>query len=143
MLRFTKRADYGLMAIHYIAVHEDQGAVSAKRIAEEFAIPPELLAKILQRLARERLIVSQNGPKGGYVLARRPAEITIGQVVRALEGPIHIVSCFEDSDCPQMARCNLRRPVQKIQTAISVMLDSMSLAELITDDVPDLLAVRS
>ena len=71
MLRFTKRADYGLMAIHYIAITEDHGSVSAKRIAGEFGIPPELLAKILQRLARELLIVSQNGPKGGYVLARR------------------------------------------------------------------------
>ena len=143
MLRFTKRADYGLMAIHYIALHEDRGAVSAKRIAEEFAIPPELLAKILQRLARERLIVSQNGPKGGYALARRPSQITVGLVVRALEGPINIVSCMEeDSDCPQMERCTLRRPVQKIQAAISQMLDTMSLAELIGDDVPELLAIR-
>lgn len=140
MLRFTKRADYGLMAIHYIAAHD--GAVSAKRIAEEFGIPQELLAKILQRLARERLIVSQNGPKGGYALARRPSDIMVGQVVRALEGPINIVSCLEDSDCPQMERCNLRRPVQKIQVAISQMLDTMSLAELVGNDVPTLLAIR-
>ena len=54
MLRFTKRADYGLMAIHYIAVHEDSGVVSAKRIAAEFHIPPELLAKIMQRLAKKK-----------------------------------------------------------------------------------------
>jgi Rrf2 family transcriptional regulator, cysteine metabolism repressor len=143
MLRFTKRADYGLMAIHYIAVHEDGGAVSAKRIAEEFRIPPELLAKILQRLARERLIVSQNGPKGGYVLGRRPSEVTVGEVLRAIEGPINIVSCLEeDSDCPQIERCNLRRPVQKIQAAITQMLDTMSLAELVADDVPLLLAIK-
>ena len=137
MLRFTKRADYGLIAIHYIARHEDAGAVSVRRIAEEFAIPPELLAKILQRLAKERLIVSQNGPRGGYVLARRPIEITVGQVVTALEGPITIVECLEeDSDCPQMARCNLRRPVQKIQASISYLLDSMTLAELNREAVP-------
>src|ERR1041384_7666370 len=68
MLRFAKRADYGLMAIHYIAIH-DEGAVSAKRIAEEFSIPQELLAKILQKLARQGLIVSQNGPKGRHVRA--------------------------------------------------------------------------
>ena len=142
MLRFTKRADYGLMAIHYIAVHEDRGAVSAKRIAEEFAIPQELLAKILQRLAKQRLILSQNGPKGGYVLARRSTEITVGQVVRALEGPINIVECLEEaSECPQMARCTLRRPVRKIQAAISQMLDTMSLAELAGDDVPELMAI--
>jgi Rrf2 family protein len=130
MLRFTKRADYGLMAIHYIAVHDELGAVSAKRIAEEFGIPPELLAKILQRLAKRRLIVSQNGPKGGYVLTRHPEEISVGEVVRALEGPISIVSCLDHGGCPQELRCNLKRPVQKLQTAITKLLDSMSLAEL-------------
>jgi Rrf2 family protein len=143
MLRFTKRADYGLMAIHYIAVHEDVGAVSAKRIAEEFRIPPELLAKILQKLARMGLITAQNGPKGGYVLARPQTEISVGDVVRALEGPIHIVECLDAaSDCPQMARCNLRRPVQKIQASLSRMLDGMSLAALVADDTPALLSIR-
>jgi Rrf2 family protein len=142
MLRFTKRADYGLMAMHYIAVHDPVGTVSAKRIAEEFSIPPELMAKILQRLAKRGLIESQNGPKGGYTLSRRPAEITVGEVIRALEGPINIVSCLEDSDCPQMERCNLRRPVQKIQAAITQMLDTMSLAELVNEDVPALLAIK-
>ena len=142
MLRFTKRADYGLMAIHYIAVNDGFGAVSAKRIAEEFTIPPELMAKILQRLAKQGLIVSSNGPKGGYVLARRPREITVGQVIRALEGPINIVSCLEDADCPQMEKCNLRRPVHKIQAAITQVLDTMSLAELTSADVPELLSIR-
>jgi len=142
MLRFTKRADYGLMAIHYIALNDGFGAMSAKRIAEEFAIPPELMAKILQRLAKQGLIVSTNGPKGGYALGRRPTEITVGQVIRALEGPINIVSCLEDDDCPQMERCNLRRPVHKIQAAISQVLDTMSLAELTSADVPDLLSIK-
>jgi len=143
MLRFTKRADYGLMAIHYIAINDGFGAVSAKRIAEEFAIPPELMAKILQRLAKQRLVVSTNGPKGGYALARRPTEITVGQVIRALEGPINIVSCLEDSECPQMEKCNLRRPVHKIQAAISQVLDTMSLAELTSVDVPELLSIKA
>jgi len=143
MLRFTKRADYGLMAIHYIAIHDDLGAVSVKRIVEEFGIPQELLAKILQRLAKQGLIVSQNGPKGGYVLARRATEISIGEVVRALEGPISIVSCLEDSDCPQMERCSLRRPITKIQAAITQMLDTMSLAELTSEDVPEILTIKA
>jgi Rrf2 family protein len=129
------------MAIHYIAIHDDLGAVSAKRIAEEFSIPQELMAKILQRLAKERLIVSHNGPKGGYVLTRRPTEISVGEVIRALEGPISIVSCREDDECPQMERCSLRQPVKKIQAAITQMLDTMSLAELTSQDVPELLAI--
>jgi Rrf2 family cysteine metabolism transcriptional repressor len=119
------------MAIHFIAAHGDDGAVSAKRIAEEFHIPPERLAKILQRLAKKRLITSHNGPKGGYVLTRHPDQITVGQVVRALEGPLSVVSCMsEHDDCPQFARCNLRRPVQKIQASITHVLDSMTLTEL-------------
>jgi Rrf2 family protein len=131
MLRFTKRADYGLMAIHFIASHGEDGAVSAKRIAEEFKIPQERLAKILQRLSKKRLITSHNGPKGGYVLTRAADEVTVGEVVRALEGPVRIVSCMTvNDDCPQFARCNLRRPVQKIQASISSMLDTMTLAEL-------------
>ncbi|PYM93671.1 MAG: transcriptional regulator [Candidatus Rokuibacteriota bacterium] len=142
MLRFTKRADYGLMAIHYIAVHDELGAVSAKRIAEEFAIPPELLAKILQRLAKRRLIVSQNGPKGGYVLTRHPNDISVGEVVRALEGPISIVSCLDHSGCPQEQRCNLRRPVQKLQSSISRLLDTMSLAELTNQDTPEVVSIK-
>ncbi len=136
MLRFTKRADYGLMAVHFIAAHGDDGAVSAKRIAEEFHIPPERLAKILQRLAKKRLVASHNGPKGGYVLTRPASEITVGEVVRALEGPLRIVSCMsEKDDCPQFSRCNLRGPVQKIQASISRVLDGMTLAELAADPV--------
>lgn len=133
MLRFTKKADYGLMAIHYIAAQTDEEAVSAKRIAEEFKIPPELLAKILQRLAKRKLIVSHNGPKGGYLLGRDPNQITVGQVIRALEGPVEIVGCVTADDCPQYVRCNLRRPVEKIQASISHLLDTMTLAELAAD----------
>jgi Rrf2 family cysteine metabolism transcriptional repressor len=137
VLRLTKRADYGLMAVHYIATHGDDGAVSAKRIAEEFSIPQERLAKILQRLAKRKLITSHNGPKGGYVLTRAPRDITVGQVVRALEGPVRIVSCMaEKDDCPQFSRCSLRRPVQKIQASISSLLDAMTLEELTADPTP-------
>jgi Rrf2 family protein len=144
MLRFTKKADYGLMAIHYIASHQGDVIVSNKRIAEEFNIPVELLAKILQRLAKRGLISSQSGPKGGYVLARAPQEITVGEIVRAIEGPIHIVSCLEATDCPQLSRCNLRRPVQKIQASIAYLLDTMTLAELIADpfQVPEFVTVN-
>ena len=143
MLRFTKRVDYGLMAMQYVACQQGLGPVSVKQIAEEFSIPTELLAKILQRLAKRGLIASHNGPKGGYRLARHPEEIMVGQVVRAIEGPINIVGCYDDDrDCPQMSRCNLRRPVQKIQASIGHLLDTMSLAELVGDDVPEILSMK-
>lgn len=130
MLRFTKKADYGLMATHYIAFHQHDGVVNAKRIAEDLGIPAELLAKILQRLAKRRLIRSVNGPKGGYVLAREPRKITVGEVLRAIEGPLSIVHCYQDTQCAQLDRCNIRRPVWMIQTSIEQLLDGLSLEEM-------------
>src|SRR2546430_14949695 len=101
MLRFTKRADYGLMAIHYIAINDGFGAVSAKRIAEEFAIPPEVMAKILQRLAKRGGGVWTNGPTGGVPRARRAEGITGGEGIRPVGGPINSVSGPEAPEVPQ------------------------------------------
>ena len=136
MLRFTKRADYGLMAIHYIAFNDGFGAVSAKRIAEEFAIPPELMAKILQRLAKQRLVVSTNGPKGGYVLARRPTEITVGQVIRVLEGPLALTPCVSVTayrkcdECVDETTCGVRLAMKEVRDATASILDNRTLAAL-------------
>jgi Rrf2 family protein len=134
MLRFTKQVDYGLMAMQHVAVHHGDGAVGVKQIADEFQIPRELLAKVLQRLARSGLLVSQTGPHGGYRLALVPAEVTVGQVIRALEGPVAIVSCMTDHRCPQTSCCSLRKPARKIQTAITDLLDTLTLAELIGEE---------
>ncbi len=130
MLRFSKKADYGLMAIHYIAFHQHEGAVNAKRIAEDLGIPGELLAKILQRLAKRKLIASLNGPKGGYVVARDPTEIKVGDVLRAIEGPFGIVRCYQTMRCPQLDRCTIRKPVWVIQASIEQLLDTLSLQEM-------------
>lgn len=130
MLRFSKKADYGLMAIHYIAFHQHDGVVNARRIAEDLGIPSELLAKILQRLAKRKLITSANGPKGGYVVAREPGQIKVGEVLRAIEGPLGIVRCFRSLRCPQFDRCSIRKPVAVIQASIEQLLDAMSLEEL-------------
>jgi Rrf2 family protein len=127
VLKFSKKADYGLMAAHYIAFHQHDGVVNAKRIAEDLGIPAELLAKILQRLAKRKLITSVNGPKGGYVLARPPGQIRIGEVLRAIEGPLGLVNCYRALQCPQLERCNIRRPVLAIQTSIERFLDTMTL----------------
>jgi Rrf2 family protein len=118
------------MAVHYIAFHQHGGVVNAKRIAEDLGIPTELLAKVLQRLAKRKLITSVNGPKGGYVLARDPGTITVGEVLRAIEGPLGIVHCYQAYECPQLDRCNIRRPVRIIQASIEQLLDTISLDEL-------------
>ena len=136
MLRFSKRTDYGLMAIHYIAFHQHDGVVNAKRIAEDLAIPAELLAKVLQRLAKRKLITSVNGPKGGYVLAREPGRIKVSEVLSAIDGPLGIVHCYQDYQCPQLDRCNIRRPVWVIQASIQRLLDAITLDEMNTPNAP-------
>jgi len=71
MLKLTKKADYALMAMKHLAEHPGQNSRSAKDVADAFSIPPEALAKILQRLAKAGLLQSQHGMNGGYTLARR------------------------------------------------------------------------
>src|SRR5260370_42300986 len=102
MLRFTKRVDYGLMAMQYVAVHQGAGPIAVTQIAEAFKIPSELLAKILQRLAKRRLIVSHNGPKGRYRLAATPRAPTRPQRGRARVGPRGLVNCR--TTAPESAR---------------------------------------
>ena len=136
MLKLSKKADYGLMAVHYIAFHQHDGVVNTKRIAEDLMIPAELLAKILQRLAKGKLIASVNGPKGGYVLAREPGQIRVSEVLRAIEGPLGLVNCYRTMKCPQLERCNIRRPVWAIQSSIERFLETMTLEEMNTLNEP-------
>src|ERR1035438_10926346 len=93
MLKLTKKADYGLIAMRHLAEHADLGACSAKDLAEMYSMPQEALAKILQRLTKAGLLVSQCGTNGGYTLARNPRQISAFEVIRAIDGPLFITSC--------------------------------------------------
>jgi Rrf2 family protein len=148
VLRLSKKADYSLMALQYITSVQ-YGAVpgrvvNTKEIAEEYNIPTELLAKVLQTLAKQGLIESQNGPKGGYSLARPAAEITIAQVLEAIEGPIGITDCYHDSGslCVQQEHCNIRTPLLKVQESIYQLLNSMTIKDMMGDAAP-LITVQS
>jgi Rrf2 family protein len=111
--------------------------VNTKEIAEEHHIPLELLAKVLQTLAKHEMIESQNGPKGGYVLAREPRSISISQVLEAIEGPLGIADCYHEKDdhtaCEQMDHCNIRTPLLKVQESIVQLLSSMSIEDMMEE----------
>ena len=77
MLRLSKKADYALIAMKHLALRPDQSAASAREIAEQYDIPVELMAKVLQRLAREGLLASHQGTRGGYHLSRPAARLTL------------------------------------------------------------------
>jgi len=145
VLKFSKKAEYALLALQYMASVHSEGeshhrVVNTKEIAEVHHIPVELLAKVLQTLARNHIIDSHhNGPKGGYELGREANMITIAQVLEAIEGPLGITDCYHEnapSSCEQMDRCNIRTPMLKIQESIFQLLNDMSIEDMLVDESP-------
>ncbi len=131
MLKLTKRADYGLIAMKHLAEHADTLAVSAKEIAEAQKIPSELLAKILQKLVRAKLLVSLQGTNGGYKLARDSRTVSAFDVIKAIEGPLFITSCItHKGECEQSTRCTVREPLQKVSLAIEEVLSKVTIFDL-------------
>jgi Rrf2 family protein len=130
MLKLTKKADYGLIAVRHLAEHSDLGACSAKDLAEMYGIPQEALAKILQRLVRSGVLTSQHGTNGGYVLARDPRKISALEVIRAIEGPLFLTSCKSAKGCGTSLKCTVREPLQKVGRAIESVLGNLTVWEL-------------
>ena len=131
MLKLTKKADYGLMAMKHLAEHVQDGARSAKDVADAYGIPPEALAKILQRLVKAGLLKSLHGMNGGYTLARDPRTISAFEVIRAIDGPLFITSCITvRGECDQSDRCNIREPLRKVNSSIEDVLKRIKISEM-------------
>lgn len=148
MLRLTKKADYGLMALKYLAEQAScptasqtiAGAASAKAIADAYHIPPQLLAKILQTLAKAGILVSHAGTNGGYALARPATEISAFEVIRAIDGPLFITSCITiHGTCDLAGTCTIKEPLRKVNDSITSLLAELHISDLIeqTDHPPD------
>ncbi len=145
MLKLTKKADYGLIAMRHLAQHADLGACSAKDLAEMYSIPQEALAKILQRLTKARLLTSQYGTNGGYTLARDPRRISAFEVIRAIDGPLFITSCSAHSnDCDQSDRCTVREPLRRVSRSIEDVLNKLTIWDMTEpgqDPAPELVTL--
>jgi Rrf2 family protein len=136
MLRLSKKADYALMAMKHLAVRGDRGSSSAREIAEHYGIPIELMAKVLQRLVRRGLLLSHQGTHGGYQLARVPGQISVADVIQAIEGPVTVTACSTDGgQCEQYSKCNVRDPLIKVRERILMALGECTVAELAASDL--------
>jgi len=141
MLKLTKKADYGLMAMKHLAEHADRGSCSAKDVAEAYGIPQEALAKILQRLAKVGLIRSQHGMNGGYTLTRDPKMISAFEVIKAIDGPLFITSCVTvRGECGQSNRCTIREPLRKVNESIEQVLKNIMISQM--KEEPEVLQVK-
>ena len=136
MLRLSKKADYALMAMKHLAMRpEPRRRASAREIAEAYDIPLELLAKVLQRLVRARLLVSVQGTRGGYRLGRPPHAIPVADVIQAVDGPVTVTACSpDDHRCDQYSKCSIRDPLWKIRGRILEALTTVTVAELAADE---------
>ncbi len=131
MLRLTKKADYGLMALKYLAEHPESAAVSAKDIAEAYHIPPQLLAKILQRLAKVGLVRSSAGTNGGYALQRSAGEISAFEVIRAVDGPLFLTACSSGPrPCDLNDSCTIKEPMARVNESITELLQGIRIGDL-------------
>jgi Rrf2 family protein len=135
MLRLTKKADYGLMALKFLAEHTESMSLSAKDIAEAYHIPQQLLAKILQRLAKEGLLRSHAGMNGGYTLLRKADEISAFEVIRIIDGPLFITSCVTVSGlCDLTNSCTIKEPLARVNDSISDVLKKIRISDLVESD---------
>jgi Rrf2 family protein len=135
MLRLTKKADYGLMALKFLAEQPSgpagPAAQSAKDIAQAYHIPPPLLAKILQTLARAGLLVSHAGTNGGYALSRPATDISAFEVIRAIDGPLFITSCITiHGTCDLAGHCTIKEPLRKVNDSIKDLLSNIRISDL-------------
>ena len=139
-MKLSKRSEYGLKALIDLAAYHGQGVMQAPQIARKHDISLKFLEQILLDLRRAGILHSRQGIHGGYYLALPPEQITIGQVVRILDGTIAPIRCvsrmsYERCTCPDENLCELRLIMLDVRNAISDVLDNISLADIVQNAI--------
>jgi len=134
----SKLTDYGIVLMTRLAEHSQAGEnCSARDLARETGLPLPVVSKILKLLSKNRLLKSQRGANGGYSLARSATDISVSEVIGAMEGPIAVTECMDTpGDCRQEPVCPVRHNWRKINNAISSVLDAITVADML-EPLPD------
>jgi Rrf2 family protein len=134
MFKLSKKADYGLIAMKHLAIRREEHACSAGEIAEEYGISATLMAKVLQKLAKQGLVAAKHGSSGGYQLAKQPDRISALEVLTAIDGPVLITSCVTShGNCDATDRCSIKEPLQRVNESILGVLSTVTIAQLSED----------
>jgi FeS assembly SUF system regulator len=139
VLRITKQTDYGIVLLSRMAT-EPERQVNAPELAAETQLPLPTVSKILKLLARDGLLVSHRGVKGGYGLSRPPERITVAEIIGSLEGPIAMTECIDEGpdECVQEGHCPMQGNWQVINRAIRSALEGITLRDM-ADPLPQTL----
>ena len=133
-MKLSTRGRYGIHAMYDLAVNYGDGPQSIKCIAERQGVPEAYLEQLIAMLRRAKLVISNRGAQGGYRLAREPREITVGDVLRALEGGLNLVDCLEEDDaCGKSCACPSRIVWMKIRDGLNQVVDGITLQDMIDE----------
>ena len=135
MFSLSKRADYALLALSHLAAAQAADParlVNTKEIAEQYELPVELLAKLLQALAKSGIVASHPGPTGGYRLRRAPQAVSVAEILTAVDGPLAMLQCSngQGETCKQFSRCTIRDPFAEIERRVQNLLQETTLADI-------------
>lgn len=137
-MRISTKGEYGIRAMLELALHYREGPMALGRIAERQAISEPYLEQLIAGLRKAGLVTSVRGAQGGYELTRDPEAIPIGEIIRALEGPITPMECLseepESLGCENSERCATRLLWRKLQASINEVLDTTTLGDLVADN---------
>jgi Rrf2 family protein len=127
-----RNTDYGLRLMVSLAQHYDGDTISTRVLAAEQEVSYQLACKLMQQLHEAKLVESLMGPKGGFRLSRRPAEISLLEVIEVLQGPVRLNRCLlRKAACPRRNQCPVRKKIGALQDHIDEFLGAVSLAELV------------
>ena len=133
-MKISTKGDYATRALQDLALHYDNGPVPTETIAHRQALPVRYLEQLLLTLKRAGFLASKRGANGGYYLAKPPREITLGQIIRAVDGPIAPIFCCVSGAprelCSQETICALREVWAEVRDAVSAIVDHRTLADI-------------
>jgi FeS assembly SUF system regulator len=131
MIKLSRTTDYGIVLMAHLAQSGVGAQHNAREVAERTGLPAPMVSKILKALARADLLTSNRGSKGGYSLARSPEDISVPEMIAALEGPIGLTECaVHPGACSQESSCHVREPWQRINQVVRDALARITLADL-------------
>ena len=133
-MKLSTRGRYGIHTMYDLALNGEGGPQSIKAIAEREGMPEAYLEQLIAGLKRAGLVTSTRGAQGGYMLARPPEEITVGDVLRALEGGLSLVDCLDEEDaCGKACACPSRIVWQKLRDGMNAIVDGITLQDMVED----------
>lgn len=134
-MKLSTRGRYGLRAVYYLAENQDERYVSVSEISKELKLPENYLEQLIRLLKKNNLVISARGAKGGYKLSRDLDDISVGEVLRVLEGEITSSDCVSSGNCREIDDCEAYLVFAKIDHAINNAVNSITIRDMINNNI--------